>query len=160
MSRQFYTLVVFLWYSTSIVGAEEDISWICSWIWIQFWETLFGQHKLDEPKVLWKFLKTLRGVAAAFLLFMNGETTMLSSLHQTIFNPTTRIPNSSSSSSQKIRMAISRKREIRWWQNNRSFGAVSDYLRGSHSLSAWRAQRTKSSRLKGPQTRSWGPEGH
>ena len=46
--------------------------------------------------------------------------------HSKLPNPTTRIPNSSSSSvrpSQKIRMAISRKRkelsEIRWCQNNR-----------------------------------------
>ena len=31
--------------------------------------------------------------------------------------------------------------------------------RGSHGLSARRAQRTKSSRPKGPPTRCWGPEG-
>ena len=32
-------------------------------------------------------------------------------------------------------------------------------LRGSHGLSARRAQRTKSSRPEGPPTRSWGPDG-
>ena len=33
------------------------------------------------------------------------------------------------------------------------------HLRGSHGLSARRAQRTKSSRPEGPQARSWGPTG-